>query len=205
MHHVSRLFVFALSLVAGCGAIGDVNDDGDGGRPDRQPLDSDNVDDPVGPIDDGDDEAVDEQATPAPSGWSDFESEMLDLVNAFRTAGGACPGGTFAPVPPLAVDDALWRAARDHSEDMAAQDYFSHDGLDGSSFAGRIGEAGYTGQPFGENIAAGNGTAAATFEQWRFSDGHCFNMTTTSANEIGIGYASGGRWGSYWTQTFGRR
>lgn len=66
-------------------------------------------------------------------------------------------------------------------------------------------EAGYTGQPSSENIAAGNRSAAATFEQWRNSDGHCRNMMTQSANEIGIGHAGGGSFGSYWTQTFGAR
>ncbi len=207
MHHTLWL-VLVLALTIACGPADDVDKQGSG-RPDRAASD-DAVDgedegveptdptDPTGPTDPTD------PTDPTPQGWSADEVEMLALVNAFRTAGGSCPGGTFAPLPPLAADDALWAAARDHSEDMIARDYFAHDGPDGSSFAGRIVDAGYTGQPYGENIAAGNGPAG-TFEQWHQSDGHCRNMTTTSANEIGIGQASGGSYGSYWTQTFGRR
>jgi uncharacterized protein YkwD len=103
------------------------------------------------------------------------------------------------------MDPALRTAARLHSEDMAAEGYFSHTGRDGSSPWSRIAAAGYTAQPTGENIAAGNSTAQATFEQWRNSDGHCRNMISTSSNEIGIGYAPGGGYGHYWTQTFGAR
>jgi uncharacterized protein YkwD len=103
------------------------------------------------------------------------------------------------------MDPALRRAARLHSADMAENNYFDHNSQDGRSPWQRMGEAGYTGQPAAENIAAGNRTAAATFEQWRQSDGHCRNMMAQNANEIGIGYAEGGSYGAYWTQTFGAR
>jgi uncharacterized protein YkwD len=66
-------------------------------------------------------------------------------------------------------------------------------------------EAGYEASPVGENIAAGNGTAEATFTQWVNSPGHCQNMMTGNANEIGIGVFFGGGYGAYWTQTFGAR
>jgi len=202
MHQASRLLLVVLALSAACGPVDDdVGDEGSGRARGGDDDDvDDGVDDPV--IDDDDPPPT--PPTPAPEGWSAEESALLDLVNAFRAAGGACPSGPFAPLPPLSPDDALWQAARDHSEDMAAQDYFSHDGVDGSTFVGRIVDAGYGGQPFAENIAAGSGPEG-TFEQWRLSDGHCLNMTTTRANEIGIGHASGGSWGSYWTQTFGSR
>ena len=130
---------------------------------------------------------------------------MLRLVNQFRATGGDCPSGTFGPRPALRMDPALRRAARLHSADMAEHNYFDHSSQDGRSPWQRMGEAGYTGQPAAENIAAGNHTAASTFEQWRRSDGHCRNMMTQNANEIGVGYAEGGSFGSYWTQTFGAR
>jgi uncharacterized protein YkwD len=137
--------------------------------------------------------------------WSEPELEMVRLVNAFRAAGGACPSGSFSSLPPLTGNDALAAAARGHSQDMADHDYFDHAGRDGSSFADRIFDAGYDAQPYGENIAAGNTDPEATFEQWHNSDGHCRNMTTTNANEIGVGFASGGSFGAYWTQNFGVR
>ena len=58
----------------------------------------------------------------------------------------------------------------------------------------------------GENIAAGNAGARATFEQWLTSPGHCTNMLNPSSREMGIGYASepGSPYRHYWTQVFGR-
>ena len=146
-------------------------------------------------------------APPDPDGWSAasaaLEDEMLRLVNEFRQNGGNCPSGAYGPRAPLTMDPALRSAARHHSKDMADAGYFSHTSRDGRSPWQRMSDAGYDGQPSGENIAAGNQSAAATFEQWRNSDGHCRNMMTTNANEIGVGYAAGGSYGSYWTQTFG--
>ena len=188
------------TLEGGDDAGVDVADDIDGDTiGDGDPV----VDEPV-----VDEPVVDEpvvEEDPSPPGWSALESEMLALVNAFRTAGGTCPSGTFSPLPPLAANDALWRAARAHSDDMVRNAFFDHVGSNGSTFADRIVGAGYAGQPRGENIAAGNTDARAAFEQWHTSDGHCRNMTSTGSNEIGIGFASGGEWGAYWTQTFGAR
>lgn len=131
------------------------------------------------------------------------ERRILALVNEMRTAGGACPSGSFGPPGPLTMNPALRRAARLHSEDMAINDYFSHQGLDGSSPWDRIVAAGYDGMAIGENIAAGNAAAEATFEQWVESDGHCRNMMARNTTQIGVGAAMGGSFGAYWTQTFG--
>ena len=70
-----------------------------------------------------------------------------------------------------------------------------------------IDEAGYGGSATGENIAAGNSTAEATFDQWVNSDGHCRNMMSSNSDEIGIGYArvEGSPYGHYWVQNFGRQ
>ena len=40
----------------------------------------------------------------------------------------------------------------------------------------------------GENIAAGNGTAAATVQQWMDSDGHCANIMNKNYRFLGVGY-----------------
>ena len=87
---------------------------------------------------------------------------------------------------------------------MATNNYFSHEGQDGSTFSSRSTAAGYTGFPSGENIAAGNAGAAGTFEQWRTSPGHNANMLGANFTQIGIGRATGGgTYGSYWTNVFG--
>ena len=147
--------------------------------------------------------------SPDPDGWdpelATMEDEVLALVNDLRSRGANCGGSTMAPVPPLSMNAALRSAARHHSQDMADNDYFDHTSLDGRSPWDRMAQAGYDGMPVGENIAAGSATAEATFQQWQNSPGHCMNMMSQNANEIGIGVAFGGSWGAYWTQTFGAR
>jgi uncharacterized protein YkwD len=189
-------------------AVNSLNGDGDSATDDG--IDEPGADDaPVDPIDPAPDPTPEPEPTPDPdgwpAGWSGLEDEMLRLVNEFRATGGDCPSGHYGPREALRMEPALRTAARLHSEDMATNDYFDHTSQDGRSPWQRMGEAGYTGQPSAENIAAGNRAAASTFEQWRTSDGHCRNMMTQNANEIGVGYAEGGGFGSYWTQTFGAR
>ena len=72
--------------------------------------------------------------------------EMLSLVNGIRADSG---------IAPLKLSAELNTAAFDHSYDMASNNYFSHTGLNGSTFSERAIAAGYTGSPRGENIAAG--------------------------------------------------
>jgi uncharacterized protein YkwD len=54
----------------------------------------------------------------------------------------------------------------------------------------------------GENIAAGQQTAAAVVQAWMNSQGHRENILNSSYTQIGVGYASGGSMGHYWTQMF---
>jgi len=123
--------------------------------------------------------------------------EMLTLVNEIRTARG---------IPLLSLNTELSKAAYDHSNDMARNNYFSHTGLNGSTFSQRINAAGYNGSPRGENIAAGNATVINTFNQWLNSPGHLNNMLNSNSNEMGIGHAidNGSTYTHYWTQVFGK-
>ncbi len=126
----------------------------------------------------------------------DYKQEMLDLVNELRAQNG---------VDPLYLNEDLNDAAHYHSLDMGENNYFSHTGQNGSSFIDRIRDTGYEGSPRGENIAAGNSTAQATFNQWVNSSGHLQNMLSSNSNEMGIGYANviGSNFRHYWTQVFG--
>jgi uncharacterized protein YkwD len=83
---------------------------------------------------------------------------------------------------------------------MAENDYFEHDGRDGSSFAERIEAQGYP-SPGGENIAQGQPNAQAVVAAWLKSPGHRANIENCSFTAIGVGLAGGER---YWTQDFGR-
>ncbi|MEM7135201.1 MAG: CAP domain-containing protein [Myxococcota bacterium] len=125
------------------------------------------------------------------------EQRFLDLLNQHRAANG---------IAPVTACTSMSRSAQAHSEDMRDQDYFDHTGLNGSSPGSRACDACFescqsTG--FGENIAAGNAGADATFDQWVNSPGHNANMLGENYVVVGLGRATGGgTYGVYWTNVF---
>ena len=130
---------------------------------------------------------------------------ILELVNQARAAGHRCGSKYFAPVGPLTMDDALTRAAQEHSRDMAAHDAFDHRGHDGSSPAVRVERAGYGEHRIvGENIAAGAMNAAEVTEGWLNSPPHCENIMDGRFAQIGVAYAQNLKTQSaiFWTQDF---
>ena len=130
--------------------------------------------------------------------YADFEREVIDLVNNERAAQG---------LHPLSLDHNLAAAARDHSEDMGLQDYFSHTSLDGRTAGDRITAAGYFYNTYGENIAAGYQTPEDVIDGWMSSSGHRANILNPNFCDIGVGYVylTGSSHGHYWTQDFGRK
>ena len=130
--------------------------------------------------------------------YADFESEVVDLVNVERAAQG---------LHPLNPDLDLATAARDHSEDMGLQDYFSHTSLDGRTVPDRITAAGYFYNTYGENIAGGQPTPEAVIDAWMSSPGHRANILNSNFCDIGVGYAylADSPYRHYWTQDFGRK
>jgi uncharacterized protein YkwD len=131
---------------------------------------------------------------PAPPPRNGVSQQIVALVNVERSRAGCGP---------VSADAALARAAQRHSADMAARDYFSHTSPDGTTFAERIRAAGYSGGTIGENIAAGQTTAKAVMRNWMSSGSHRANILNCAYRDIGVGYATGGSYGTYWTQTFG--
>jgi uncharacterized protein YkwD len=103
----------------------------------------------------------------------------------------------------LTTNSALTRAAREHSADMARNGYFSHTSLDGRTPRDRMRAAGYSGGMTGENIAAGQTSAASVMKAWMNSPGHKANILKCGYRHIGVGHAKGGPYGHYWTQNFG--
>ncbi len=127
------------------------------------------------------------------------EQIFVTLINNHRSLNNL---GAVAPCISLS------RAAQGHSEDMRDQDYFDHTNPAGEDPFDRMCTACFelscaSQTAMAENIAAGNSTAQATFDQWRNSPGHNTNMLSPSFNFIGIGRATGGgTYGSYWTNVF---
>jgi uncharacterized protein YkwD len=130
--------------------------------------------------------------TPAPAAAGPV-AEVLRLVNLERTKAG-CGA--------LTTDSRLATAAQAHSADMAANNYFSHTGRNGSDVSDRVEAAGYRWSAVGENIAKGQPTPAAVMQAWMNSSGHRANILNCRFRNIGIGLANAGR-SPVWTQDFG--
>jgi uncharacterized protein YkwD len=135
-----------------------------------------------------------ESARPPATGRDGLESEVARLVNVQRALDGCDV--------PLTVDGRLGAAARKHSEDMAAKDYFSHTSQDGTEFADRISRENYVWRAAGENIAKGQRTPAEVMNSWMNSSGHRANILNCSFRDIGVGVAYQGNT-LIWTQDFG--
>jgi uncharacterized protein YkwD len=134
--------------------------------------------------------ATDPPPPPPPAPAPTEAGQVVDLVNAARADAG-CGA--------LTVDARLTAAAQAHSDDMAAQGYFSHTSLDGRSFADRVRAAGHP-SPGGENIAQGQRSAEAVHDAWMNSQGHRDNILNCGFTTIGVGLHAGS-W--TWTQNFG--
>ncbi|MER6349970.1 CAP domain-containing protein [Streptomyces sp. NPDC001595] len=119
---------------------------------------------------------------------------VLDLTNRERARAG---------LRPLAADPALTTAAQAHSADMVARDFYSHTSPDGGRPWDRAAAAGSTRRSIGENIACGQRSPAEVVTDWMNSPGHRANILKPDFTHLGVGFAGGGRSGTYWTQLFG--
>lgn len=139
-------------------------------------------------------------------GLPDFQSAMLEQVNRARAESRLCGTRAFSAVPALAWDERLFAAAAGHADDMARNDYFSHDSLDGRTFSQRITDAGYTWSAVGENIAAGQADITQVVEAWLDSPGHCANIMSTSFTEVAVACVreEGSTYTQYWAMSLGR-
>ena len=109
----------------------------------------------------------------------ELAAEVVRLVNVERSKEGLSPLGTF---------DSLTQAAQIRAPEVGV--LFSHDRPDGTSCFTALDQTGakkgaYT---WGENIAAGNATAAETVAQWMNSPGHRANILNPKYTHIGVGY-----------------
>jgi uncharacterized protein YkwD len=125
---------------------------------------------------------------PAPP--ADDVDRVIALVNKERADAGCAA---------LKVEPALTTAAVEHSDDMAARDYFSHTTPEGATFDERIKSAGY-GLPGAENIAKGQKNAEQVMKDWMNSAGHRANILNCQLKTIGVALNTKG---FYWTQDFG--
>lgn len=125
-----------------------------------------------------------------------YGDTVLSLTNQQRAAAGCAA---------LTMNEQLAWAAKRHTDEMAATGNFSHTGVNGSTPAQRVSEAGYPYRVTAENIAAGQETPEEVVRAWMASQVHRANILNCELRELGVGYAKsrGGR--PYWTQDFGVR
>jgi len=109
-------------------------------------------------------------------------------------------------MPPFVWDAELCKMAREHSEDMAKNNYFSHvtpGGLRLRDRAKAVGIVHY--QVLGENIAYNLGyddPGAFAVERWMISPGHRANILYAGYKAMAIGTSVGPDGAVYLTQTF---
>ncbi|MBO4912171.1 MAG: SH3 domain-containing protein [Butyrivibrio sp.] len=120
---------------------------------------------------------------------SSFAAQVVALCNEQRAAAG---------LEPLVEDAALDSRAQIRAGEIITS--FSHTRPDGSSCFTVIGDCSWT--TCGENIAAGYQTPQDVVNGWMNSEGHRANIMNPSFRKIGIGYCTGGSYGTNWVQLF---
>lgn len=138
----------------------------------------------------------------------DIEKAILKYTNDERVKNG---------MSPLSWDENLAAVAREHSQDMAENDFFSHINLKGEDPTDRAVKNGYpirksiggssyrlgiaenigkmpTGNVIGVGFVSNNpeGIAKAQVNQWMYSIGHRRNILDSSSSNLGVGVAKDG-------------
>ncbi len=124
-------------------------------------------------------------------------NELLRLLNEARAGIG---------LSPLRPNSTLAGVAGSYARTMAISNFFSHNGLDGSTPEGRVDASGYSGDWRGETLAAGQATAELAFDVWwNKRPPHRAILVDPGATEVGIGYYfdPSGTYGYYWVLEIG--
>lgn len=109
----------------------------------------------------------------------EIEAEILRLFNEVRAQHG---------LPEYTVVEVLSEVARNHSLDMACNNFIEHYGSNGLLYTGRLQAASVPYQTATENIYSGNGGPGGAFKWWMNSQIHRDAILASKFTEIGIGY-----------------
>ena len=122
--------------------------------------------------------------------------EVVSLINQHRTGMGLAA---------LSIDGSLADGANWKSMNMSSTGVLSHYDVDGRSPPARLAACGYANPTFGENIfyASFAISAQSVVSGWLGSPGHRSNIENPSFTSTGVGVATDGRGGTWWTQDFG--
>ncbi|WP_433958166.1 CAP domain-containing protein [Cytobacillus horneckiae] len=122
-----------------------------------------------------------------------FEFQLFDLANAERVN---------HQIPVMTWDDPVRETAREHSADMAANNYFSHDNLEGQSPFDRMKSDDIRFRTAGENLAYGQFSSIFAHEGLMNSEGHRKNILKKDYQLLGVGVAFNDTNQPYFTQNF---
>jgi len=156
----------------------------------------------------------------APPISESLKREFLDAVNKARSVGRSCGKyGFYHATKPLVWDDNLYRAAYEHSQDMAEASHYEHDGSgtnsDWTSVVQELGRPSYfyeraknnkADYVWEENIAAGYHSTKVVVEGFLNSPGHCTGIMSPENNVFGMAKVTNtnSKYKVYWTQEFGQ-
>lgn len=122
-----------------------------------------------------------------------FEQQLFDLTNAARVRHGRSI---------LQWNERISETARKHSRDMANNDYFSHENLQGLSPFDRMKEDRIKFRRAGENLAYGQSSSIFAHEGLMNSKGHRENILIKDYSHLGIGVAFNEESQPYYTENF---
>lgn len=122
-----------------------------------------------------------------------FEKQLFDLTNATRVKHG---------VRPLLWEERAANTARKHSVDMAQNNYFSHENLQGLSPFDRMKRDHIPFRSAGENLAYGQSSSIFAHEGLMNSKGHRENILLDTYNHLGVGVAFNEDAVPYYTTNF---
>lgn len=125
--------------------------------------------------------------------FSEYQKQVLDLVNAERTKRG---------LNPLTLDAKLSNTATLKSQDMINKGYFDHTSPTYGSPFDMMQQFGISYRSAGENIAMGQRTPQEVMNSWMNSSGHRANILNSSFTTLGVGIAKDANGTIYWTQMF---
>ncbi|MFE8699446.1 CAP domain-containing protein [Cytobacillus sp. FJAT-54145] len=131
-----------------------------------------------------------QQAAPTGQGITSIESRVIQLTNDERRKNG---------LPDLKPDTALSNVAREKSNDMQKNNYFSHTSPTYGSPFDMMRDFGISYKSAGENIAQGQRSPEEVVQAWMNSEGHRKNILSPNYTHIGVGHVANG---NYWTQMF---
>lgn len=119
----------------------------------------------------------------------DFLSRVVELCNKYRLEAG---------LTPLTEDSVLDQKAQIRAGEVTVK--FDHTRPDGSNCFTVLDGVNFT--MAGENIAAGQVTPEQVVEEWMNSPAHRENIMNPDFRKIGVGYTTGGEYGTAWVQIF---